>query len=118
MLSNNFSPRKYYEIDNLPIKNLNSVGFIHNNIRSLQKSFDSLQEFLCLLPKTPKIICLTESRINKNSLINTELPDFILFRTDSVTRPGGVAIYVANTFNAEIISILYLDIILVAKIFG
>ena len=101
---------KYYEIDNLPIKNLNSVAFIHINIRSLPKNFDSLQKFLCLLPKIPEIICLTESRFNQDSLINIELPDFKLFRNDSVTRAGGVAVYVADTFNAEIISSLYLDI--------
>ena len=110
MLTNNVSSCKYYEIDNLPIKNLNSVDIIHIKIRSLQKNFDSLQEFLCLLPKIPKIICLTESRINKDSLINIELPDFKLFRNDSITRAGGVAVYVADTLNAEIISSLYLDI--------
>ena len=42
LLTNNVSPCKYYEIDNLPIKNLNSVSFIHINIRSQQKKFDSL----------------------------------------------------------------------------
>ena len=109
-LTNNVSPCKYYEIDNLPIKNLNSVDIIHISIRSLQKNFDSLQEFLCLLPKIPEIICLTESRINKDSSINIELPDFKLFRNDSVTRAGGVAVYVADTLNVEIISSLYLDI--------
>ena len=110
MLTNNVSPCKYYEIDNLPIKNLNSVNIIHINIRSLQKNFDSLQEFLCLLPKIPEIFCLTKSRINKDSLINIELLDFKLFRNDSVTRAGGVAVYVADTFNAEIILSLYLNI--------
>ena len=110
LLTNNVSPCKYYEIDNLPIKNLNSVSFIHINIRSQQKKFDSLQEFMCLLPKIPEVICLTESRIKKDSLVNIELPDFKLFRNDSVTRTGGVAVYVADTFNAEIILSLYLDI--------
>ena len=66
--------------------------------------------FLCLLPKIPEIICLTESRINKDSSINIELPDFKHFCNGSVTRAGGVAVYVADTFNAEIISSLYLNI--------
>ena len=65
---------------------------------------------MCLLPKIPEIICLTESQIKKDSLTNIELPDFKLFRNDSVTQVGGVAVYVADTFNAEIISSLYLDI--------
>ena len=51
LLINNVSFCKYYEIDNLPLKNLNSVGFIHINICSLQKDFDNLQELMCLLPK-------------------------------------------------------------------
>ena len=66
------------------------MGFIHINIRSLQKTFNFLQEFLCLLPKIPEIICLTESRINKDSLINIELLDFKHFCNDFVTRTGGV----------------------------
>ena len=84
------------------------MNFDHINIRSLQKNFNSLQEFLCLRPKIPEIICFTESRINKDFSINIELPDFKLFRNDSVSRAGGVAVYVADTFNAEIISSLYL----------
>ena len=111
MLTNNVSPCKYYKIVNLPINNLNSIGFIHINIRSLQKNFDSLQKkFLCLLPEIPEIICLIESRINKYSLINIELPDYKLFCNDSVTRGGGVAVNLADNFNAEIISRLCLDI--------
>ena len=102
MLTYNVSPCQYYKNDNLPIKNLNSVDFIHINICSLQKKFNSLQE---LLPNIPEIICLTECRINKDSLINI-VSDFKLFRNDSVTRAGGVA----DTFNAEVISSLYLDI--------
>ena len=65
---------------------------------------------MCLLPKIPEVICLTESRIKKDSLVNIELPDFKLFRNDSVTRTGGVAVYEADTFNAEIILSFYLDI--------
>ena len=71
-----------------------------------KKNLDSSKEFLRLLRKIPEIICLTESRIDKDSLVNIEL----LFSNDSVTRVGGVAVYVADSFNAEIISSLYLDI--------
>ena len=69
-----------------------------------------MQEFLCLLSKISEIICLSESQINEDSLINIELLDFKLFRNDSVTQAGGLAVYVAYTFNAETISSLYLDI--------
>ena len=74
-LTHNFHLCKYYEMDSLSSFsfNSNSISIIHINIRSLQKNFDSLQEFLCLLPTMPKIICLLESRINQKPLINLEL---------------------------------------------
>ena len=72
-LTHNF---KYYQMDSLSSLsfNSNSISIIRINIRSLQKNFDFLQEFLCLLPNMPKIICLSESRINQKPLINLELP--------------------------------------------
>ena len=60
--------------------------------------------------KFSEIICCTESQFNKDSLINIELPDYKLFRNDSGKRADGMAVYVADIFNAEIILNLYLDI--------
>ena len=79
-LTHNFHPCKYYEIDSFSSLSFNSnlISIIHINIRSLLKNFDSLQEFLCLLPTMPKIICLSESGINQKPLINLELPIYNL----------------------------------------
>ena len=103
-LTHNFHPCKYYEKDSLSSLsfNSNSISIIHINIRSLQKNFDSLQEFLCLLPIMPKIICLSESRINQKPLINLELPNYKLEHIDSPTLAAGVAVYVSNELRIEI----------------
>ena len=108
-LTHNF---KYYEMDSLSSLsfNSNSISIIRINIRSLQKNFDFLQEFLCLLPNMPKIICLSESRINQKPLINLELPNNKLIHIDSPTPAGGVAVYVSNKLRIEIVSNLSLNI--------
>ena len=90
--------------------NSNSISIIHINICSLQKNFDSLQEFLCLLPNMPKIICLSESRINQKPLVNLELPSYKLVHIDSPTPAGEVAVYVSNELRIEIVSNLSLNI--------
>ena len=90
--------------------NTSTLSILHVNICSLQKNFDSLQEFLYLLPRFPQIICLSEARINQTPLINIELPNYKLLHNDSPTRAGGVAIYVACNIDIEIVSELYLNV--------
>ena len=111
-LTHNFHPSKYYEMDSLSSLsfNSNSISIIHINICSLQKNFDSLEEFLCLLPNMPKIICLSESRINQKPLVNLELPNYKLVHIDCPTPAGGVAVYVSNELRIEIVSNFSLNI--------
>ena len=63
-----------------------------------------------LLPNNPDIICLSESRINQTLLINIDVPNYRLYRDDSPTRAGGVAVYVNNNISVEIMSKLILNI--------
>ena len=110
-LTHNINPCKYYETSNFSISsNSNSVSIIHINIRSLQKNFDSLHEFLCSLPTRPKIICLSESRINHKPFINIELPDYKFVHIDSPTSAGGVAVYISSELRFNIFFNLRLDI--------
>ena len=51
-----------------------SLILLHVNIRSLHKNFDSLYEFLVTLSFSPDIICLTETRLKDEALINIDLP--------------------------------------------
>lgn len=109
-MTTNFQPCEYYDVtDAFPSPKPNSFNIIHINIRSLQKNFDSLQEFLSLLSNRPQIICLSESRINQVPLINIELPDYKIFHDDSTTRAGGVAIYILNNISTDIISKFHLN---------
>ena len=110
-LTAKFQPCKYYDINDFPTPNLNSFRVNHLNIRSLQKNFDSLQEFLCSLPHLPHIICLSETRLNYLPLTNIELHGYKLLHADSTTRAGGVAIYRSISLTVDIISNPGLDII-------
>ena len=87
-----------------------SLSVIHINIRSLQKNFVSLQEFLFLLPNNLNIICLFEFRINQTLLINIDMPNYKLYRDDSFTRAGGVAVWVNYKISVEIMFKLFLNI--------
>ena len=111
-MTNNFYPCAYYNINDIPLNKSNSksLNIFHFNIRSLPKNYDLLHEFLCILPISPEIICLSESRINHQPLSNLDLPGYKLFHNDSATRAGGVAIYVNNNICAELIPQLVLDI--------
>ena len=111
-LTDNFYPCAYYNINDIPLNKSNSksLNTFHFNIRSLPKNNDLLHEFLCMLPISPEIICLSESQINHQPLSNLDLPGYKLFNNDSATRVGGVAIYVNNNICAELIPELFLDI--------
>ena len=76
----------------------------------MQKNFDSLHEFLCSLQIRPKIICLSESRINHKSFINIELPDYKFVHIDLPTSAGGVAVYISSELLFNILFNLSLDI--------
>ena len=73
LIITNFQQCKYYEINGLLQNKSNSLIIIYITIRSLQKSFDSLQAFLCSLPNIPQMIYLSESRINQTPLTNIDL---------------------------------------------
>ena len=82
----------------------------HLNIQPSHKNFDSSQEFLCLLPHLPHIICLSKTRLNFSSLTYIDLPGYKLLHTDSTTRAGAVAVYFSICLNADNISIIDIDI--------
>ena len=58
----------YFDIsknNQINMKDNNSLNIIHLNIRSLNKNFDKLYDFLLCLAFTPDVLCLSESRIKK-----------------------------------------------------
>ena len=79
-----------------------SLILLDVNIRSLHKNFDSLYKFLVTLSFSPDIICLTETRLKGEALINIDLPLYKFIHVDSTTAAGGVAIYVSHKLQFEV----------------
>ena len=67
----------------------NLFSLMHFYIRLLQINFDHLHEFLRLQHSSPDIICLSETRLKKQPLINVNIPGYSFIHNDSRTYVGG-----------------------------
>ena len=74
----------------------NSLTILHLNIRSLNKNFDELHEFLASFRIRPDVNYLTKTQIKNDSLVNIAIPQYKLRHVDSQTSAGGVAVYVSD----------------------
>ena len=59
-------------------------------------------EFIESLNFLPHVICLSETRIKKNPLINIELTNYSFVHVNSKSNAGGVSIYIRKNLNYEI----------------
>ena len=86
------------------IDNNHSFILLHLNIRSLHKNFDSFYEFLRTLNFTADIICITETRLKDQPLINIDLPNYTFLHENSVSAVGGVAVglYVSTRLSCNL----------------
>ena len=102
-MTNNIKKCKYFDLhlNHLKIDKNYSLILLHVNIRSLHKNFKLLHEFLVTLNFSTDIICLTETRLKSEPLINIELPHYKFLHVDTTTTAGGVAIYSLNTLQCE-----------------
>ena len=67
---------------------------IHLNISFLQSHFDELYDLLLQLSHLPSIIFVSaETRINKEPLINVNLPGYTFLHSPSPSVVGGVLIF-------------------------
>ena len=113
LLTNNLVQCEYYskfQVSGSHNPSGNFLCFIHINIRSLQKNFDSLQEFLCLQPNLPDVICLTETRLKQQSLLNVNLSGYSLIHHDSPTNAGRVAKYLSKQIQYEVLTEMHMGI--------
>ena len=78
--------------------------FISSNIRSLQKNFDDLQEIIYSFKEKPHIICLSETKIKNNPMLNLSIPGYKFVNANSLTNAGSVGVYVSEAFHFEIIT--------------
>ena len=101
----NLNPCEYFDVNCIPNTDPEkSLFLLHLNIRSLQKHFDDLNQFLCMLPDQFHIICLSETRIFNEPKINVSLPGYSFYFSNSTTHVGGVGIFVSNSLHDKEVS--------------
>ena len=83
--------------------------FLHINIRSLQKNFDDLVNLISQFTVLPDIICITETRLKHNPLINISIPGYDFVKANTSSFAGGVGMYVSSKLNFEVIAENTLD---------
>ena len=80
-----------------------SIAILYLNIRSLNKNFDKLHNLLVNMISKPDIIALSETWITEKRFDKYNLPGFYFLHTKSPSNSGGVAFFISNQYNAEII---------------
>ena len=66
-----------------------------------------MYKFLTTLNFSPDIVCLTETRIKSQPLINVEIANYNFVHVDSESAAGGVVIYVSDRIQCELWSNQY-----------
>ena len=86
----------------------NSFCILHINIKSLNKNFEKLREYLSLVKRNFSLVALTETWCNddraaQNSLL--QLPNYTPIHQirNNGQRGGGVVLYVHNSLNFKIL---------------
>ena len=80
-----------------------SVFLIHFNIRCLQKHIDELNSVLASFKNQPEIVAISETKIIERKINrNIDLDGYNFIQCDSVTRAGGVGLYIKNTLAYKI----------------
>ena len=101
----------YYNVDkfNSSSRSLlkNSFSVLHINIRSMNKNFEKLREYLSHVKGHFSIIALTETRCSDNKADENSLWQLPNYRTihqirNSGQKGGGIALYVHNSLNYKI----------------
>ena len=80
----------------------NSLTILHLNIKSLNKNFDELHELLVAIRIRPDVICLTETRIKNDPLVNITVPQYKFYHVDAQTSASGIAVYVSDNFTFKL----------------
>ena len=110
-LRTNIKACNYYDIFKLNTTlNDSSHFFIHLNISSFQSYFDKLYDFLLELTHPPSIIFISETRINKEPLININLPRYTFLHSPSPSVVGGVGVYFSNQLTFAINNLFQLHV--------
>ena len=110
-LRTNIKACNYYDIFKLNTTlNDSSHCFIHLNISSLQSHFDELYDLLLQLTYPPSIILISETGINKEPLININLPGYTFLHSPSPSVVGGVGAYLSKQLTFAMNSLFQLHV--------
>ena len=88
----------------IPRLNSNALFLLHINIRSLQKNFDDLVNFISLFTVLPNIICHTKTRPKNNPLIDISIPGYDFVKAKTSSFAGGIGMYVSSKLNFKVIA--------------
>ena len=73
-----------------------NLFLIHFNVRSLQKKFDKLTNYI--MKKLPDIIAITETKLAKNQIVvNIDIEGCNFIHSDSSSRAGGFGLYIKDS---------------------
>ena len=80
-VTQDFSSCKYYNANTITTLSVSpkDLLILHINIRSLNKNMDDLLDLLIEIRTRPSIICLTETRLKHDSLVNIEIQGYKFF---------------------------------------
>nr|CAI5839840.1 unnamed protein product [Callosobruchus analis] len=86
-------------IQNKAGKNINGLGIIHFNIRSLQKHFNELLVYVDVMKNNLDIIVLSETGEVKDKS-NFSIPDYNMYYNEShLNKCDGVVVYVKHSIS-------------------
>ena len=91
-------------------KQNNSTLMVHFNSRSLAKNKHLIEEFITEVKYSPEVNGISETKINSNTCLNLNFPDFDFFRNDSSTNAGGVGIYINQNLKHKLRNDLLLNL--------
>ena len=76
----------------------NSFTLLHFSIRSLDKNFDTMHNFLQSLDFSPDITYLSETRIKNEPMTDISITGYSFIHVKSHSTVGGVAVYISKKF--------------------
>lgn len=81
-------------------KQSKSLLLFHCNVRSLPKN---RYDLIYTLSNRPDILAVTETRLNNNTVVNTQIPEYNYYHQDAPTAAGGAGIYISQTLKSSIL---------------
>ena len=102
--------KQYIDINTISNKISNCISIYFFNIRSINRNFEELYEFVAKLAKKPHIICLSETWLNNKRVLTDTLPNYKFLPGETTSNSGGVALFVHNQIQYKTINMYNLNV--------